>query len=67
MHSAGYDKEELREFSKRMLDGDMTTKPFKRIDIDADVFNEAYSFEEKPLSNAEIKEFVEINVLIILM
>jgi hypothetical protein len=26
-----------------------------------DDFNEAYSNQEKPLSNAEIKEFVEIN------
>jgi hypothetical protein len=29
--------------------------------IDEDDFNEAYSNQEKPLNNAEIKEFVEIN------
>ena len=61
LHSGRYDKREVLELATMFVNDSMPTKPFKSTAIDIKEFNGGYSFQEKPLSNAEIKEFVEIN------
>jgi hypothetical protein len=60
LFSPEHDKREMTELAKMMLNGTLPIKPFKSYAIDMKEYNEAYSSDDKLLSNAEIKEFVEI-------